>query len=152
MEAKNKANAKGKGKKGKGKAEPDEPVVDEPVARPESTVKEEKFNLEIPDQFKRALQQKISRPFIFGPVEFDGLDLTDEERVFDRVEEAKKVEKALEGSAIMPSGLCIHGYKVLVKNRNLKRRSSLLKHARFLGNLEVQPVHPEPPEVPENAS
>jgi len=47
---------------------------------------------------------------------------------------------------LIPSGLCIHGYKVKVKRRNLKRRSSLLKHARFLRNLEVLPVLPEEPE------
>ena len=111
--------------------------MDEPIARPESTMKEENYNLESPDQFGKALQQKISRPFIFGPVEFEGLNLSDEQLKFDRVEEAKKVETALERSLIMPSGLCIHGYKVFVKNRNLKRRSSLLKHARFLKNLEV---------------
>ena len=138
MDAKNKANQKTKGKKGKGKPDPaEEQQVDEPIARPESTMKEEHFKLELPDQFAKALQQKIARPFIFGPVEFEGLNLSDEQAKFDRVEEAKKVETALERSLIMPSGLCIHGYKVLVKNRNLKRRSSLLKHARFLKNLEV---------------
>jgi hypothetical protein len=111
--------------------------VDEPIARPESTMAEENYNLELPDQFGKALRQKIARPFIFGPVEFEGLNLSDEQLKFDRVVEAKKVETALERSLIMPSGLCIHGYKVLVKNRNLKRRTSLLKHARFLKNLEV---------------
>jgi len=40
----------------------------------------------------------------------------------------------------------VHGFKVKVKRRNLKRRSSLLKHARFLRNLEVLPVLPEKPE------
>ena len=51
---------------------------------------------------------------------------------------------------MLPSNLCIHGFKVKVKKRNLKRRSSLLKHARFLRNLEVLPVlPPEPEPVPE---
>lgn len=65
--------------------------MEEVVARPESTMKEENYNLELPDQFRKALQQKISRPFIFGPVEFEGLNLSDEQLQFDRVEEANKV-------------------------------------------------------------
>jgi hypothetical protein len=37
-----------------------------------------------------------------------------------------------------------------VKERTLKRRTSLLKHARFISNLEVKPVFPAEPEmVPE---
>ena len=48
---------------------------------------------------------------------------------------------------MLPSNLCIHGFKVKVKKRNLKRRSMLLKHARFLRNLEVFPVLPPEPEA-----
>lgn len=47
---------------------------------------------------------------------------------------------------MLPSNLCVHGFKVKVKKRNLKRRSTLLKHARFLQNLEVLPVVPPEPE------
>jgi hypothetical protein len=47
---------------------------------------------------------------------------------------------------LLPSNLCVHGFKVKVKKRNLKRRSTLLKHARFLQNLEVLPVVPPEPE------
>ncbi len=44
----------------------------------------------------------------------------------------------------------MHGYRVTVKERTLKRRTSLLKHARFISNLEVKPVLPaEPDFVPE---
>jgi hypothetical protein len=44
----------------------------------------------------------------------------------------------------------VHGYRVEVKERTLKRRTSLLKHARFISNLEVKPVFPAEPEmVPE---
>ena len=43
----------------------------------------------------------------------------------------------------MPREVCIHGFRVKVKQRNLKRKTSLLKHARFLRNLEVSPNHPE---------
>ena len=42
--------------------------------------------------------------------------------------------------------MCIHGYKVKVKKRTLKRRGSLLKHARFLQNLEAFPEYPKEPE------
>jgi len=48
---------------------------------------------------------------------------------------------------MLPQNLCIHGFKVKVKKRTLKRRSTLLKHARFLKNLEVLPVLPPEPEA-----
>jgi hypothetical protein len=38
--------------------------------------------------------------------------------------------------------ICVHGYRVLVKEKTLKRGTSLLKHARFLSNLEVRPKYP----------
>jgi len=38
----------------------------------------------------------------------------------------------------------VHGYRVTIKERTLKRGSSLLKHARFLSNLEVTPMFPQP--------
>ena len=44
------------------------------------------------------------------------------------------------------NNIFIHGYKVTVKDRTLKRGTTLLKHARFLVNLEVTPVYPEHPE------
>ena len=52
----------------------------------------------------------------------------------------------MERSLLLPNNLCIHGFKVKVKQRTLKRKSSLLKHARFLKNLEVYPVFPSEPE------
>ena len=52
----------------------------------------------------------------------------------------------LERSIYLPSNLCLHGFKVKVKNRTLKRRSTLLKHARFLQNLKVLPMYPPEPE------
>ena len=50
----------------------------------------------------------------------------------------------------MPSGVCVYGFNVLIKDRRLKRRSSLLKHARFLKNLKVTPVPPPIKEVPKD--
>jgi len=60
------------------------------------------------------------------------------------------VVTVLEKNQMMPSGIMIHGLKVLVKGRTLKRASTLLKHSRFLKNLRVVPVFPPEPEpVPE---
>jgi hypothetical protein len=55
------------------------------------------------------------------------------------LEEAKPFKQA-------GSNICVHGYRVLVKDRTLKRPTTLLKHARFLQNLEVVPVWPVEPE------
>jgi hypothetical protein len=41
----------------------------------------------------------------------------------------------------------VHGYRIEVKERTLKRRTSLLKHARFISNLEVKPVFPAEQEI-----
>lgn len=43
---------------------------------------------------------------------------------------------------MMPDNLCIHGFKVNVKGKTLKRRSSIVKHSRFLKNMEVTPILP----------
>lgn len=96
------------------------------------------------------MKAKIARPFIFGPVEFEGLNLTEEEAPFDPAAQRDKVSATLERGIYLPSNTCLHGFKVKVKNRTLKRRSSLLKHARFIRNLEVTPLYPPEPEpVPE---
>ena len=42
---------------------------------------------------------------------------------------------------------CIRGHTVTIKGRNLKRRSTMLKHGRFMKNLEVCPVLPKVKEV-----
>lgn len=49
----------------------------------------------------------------------------------------------------MPENLCIHGFKVSVKGHTLKRRSSVVKHSRFLRNLEVYPKYPPEPVIEE---
>lgn len=46
----------------------------------------------------------------------------------------------------MPDNICIHGFKVTIKRKTLKRGSSIVKHSRFLRNLEVFPVFPPEPE------
>ena len=47
--------------------------------------------------------------------------------------------------------ILVHGLSIKVKDRTLKRGTSLLKHSRFLDNLEVCPVFPvESEPQPEN--
>ena len=46
----------------------------------------------------------------------------------------------------MPDNVCIHGFNVCVKRRTLKRRSTIVKHSRFLRNMEVLPIFPKEPE------
>lgn len=86
----------------------------------------------------------MARPFIFGPVEFVGLDQDDVP--FEPEEQRERVVGQLERSMLLPSNLCVHGFSVKAKQRNLKRKSTLLKHARFLRNLEVYPIVPPEPE------
>ena len=38
---------------------------------------------------------------------------------------------------------CIRGHNVQIRGRNFKRRSTMLKHGRFMQNLQVSPVFPE---------
>lgn len=45
--------------------------------------KEEEFDLHLPASFERALKKKIPRPFVFGPVEFDNLNKTEEQLPFE---------------------------------------------------------------------
>ncbi len=52
----------------------------------------------------------------------------------------------LEESSYLPENTCIHGFTVCIKKRNLKRRTTILKHSRFLQNLEVFPIFPPEPE------
>ena len=136
-----KATKKGKGKKAKDEPESAVPAETTFSAKRKSTVPT--FDKTKPDGYKGALEYYVKRPYLFGPVEFEGLDLTEEQQPFVPEDERKRVTDVLERGTGMPPGLCIHGYQVTVKDRNLKRRSSLLKHARFLRNLQVKPLMPE---------
>lgn len=81
MEAAKKAKAKAK-KKGKGaEEEPAEEV--EQVHRADASKGDEDFDLYAPASFERALRARVPRPFIFGPVEFEGLDLADDQQAFE---------------------------------------------------------------------
>ena len=140
--------AKAKNKK-KGAAE-EAPVTPDNVGGDDDEEAEEElhFDLEKPAEFEKALAHKIKMPFIFGPVEFHGLHLSEAEDPFDFEREREQVVAALQRTPLLPPQLCIHGFRVRVKQRNLKRRSSLLKHARFMRNLQVTPNLPEVVEAP----
>ena len=81
LEAMKKAKAKGKKK---GKAEEDDSQVKEELTPVHTKGEsEEKYDLTDMAQFKKCLGDKIKRPFVFGPVEFDDLDLKEEDAPFD---------------------------------------------------------------------
>lgn len=106
------------------------------------------FDLFIPAQFGAAVKQKFARKFTFGPIEFNDLD-----KQFDAEAERKKVIDCLEKStpfANAGNNVCVHGYKVEVKERTMKRGTSMLKHSRFLQNMEVLPIWPPEPEKPDD--
>ena len=144
-----------KAKKPKGKKADDKPSeeVSQQYASVNSSKKEETFDTSTQEGFDKALRHHVRRPFLFGPIVFEGLDLDDKVAQFDPEDQRKRVTDLLERGIQLPTGLCAHGYKVTIKKRNLKRRSSLLKHARFLKNLSVHPNGPPPPveEVKEDA-
>lgn len=140
LEAAKKAKAKG----GKNKKKADEEIVqdEQPAMDDEDQENEIIYDLENTEEFAKALKAKVKMPFLFGPVEFTGLNLSQDEEPFDFNFERENVISILQRSSFLPQNTCIHGFKVKVKNRNLKRRSSLLKHSRFLRNLEVLPNPP----------
>ncbi len=100
------------------------------------------LDLNLPSDFGEALKQRVARPFIFGPVEFKNLDAPE----FNGEGARKSVVDALERSLYLPRNLCLHGYKVTIKKKTLKRSSTIVKHSRFLKNLEVMPIFPPEPE------
>lgn len=93
------------------------------------------------DQFQKALTHKFVRPFTIGPITFKDLQAG----TFDFDVQRKVVVSELEKAPSMKeNNIFVHGLKVAVKERNLKRGSSLLKHARFLQNLKISPISPPP--------
>ena len=102
-------------------------------------------NLHDNKQFITAVRKTFPRPFTFGPVRFSELNVDDAD--VNAAGEARRgqVSEALnELPQMLQNQILIHGVNVLVKKRKLKRRSSLLKHSRFLQNMTVTPVVPAP--------
>ena len=145
LEQAKKAAKQAKGGKKGAKAAAEEEDPERTTSKLDHDMENEVYDPYLPASFEKALKQKITRPFIFGPVEFDGLNLTEEEAPFEPEAQREKVSGILERGIHLPSNLCLHGFKVKVKNRTLKRRSTLLKHARFLQNLKVVPSYPPEP-------
>lgn len=100
--------------------------------------------------FKEALRERAPRPFVFGPIEFTGLDIAEDEP-FPGAEWRQVVVDNLLKTLQLPENLCIHGFNVTIKNKTLKRASTILKHSRFLRNIKVSPVFPAPPQPVEAA-
>lgn len=138
------ANAKKKqqtkGKKGKEEEKVEEEVkveVQKPVP-----VEERVLDLSIPEDFAIALQRRCPRPFTFGPVVFTNLNLSEDDYPFNAHEMREKIVDMLDATMGEPM-ICLQGYNVTVKGRNLKRRTTILKHGRFLKNLTVTPIYPQ---------
>lgn len=88
------------------------------------------------------MRQRTPRPFTFGPIEFRHLNLSQEKNPFDDNRARQEVVDRLD-TAIGQPIICIKGYEVLIKGKTLRRRTSILKHSRFLQNLTVVPNFPE---------
>lgn len=128
------ANAK-KQKGGKSKKSKDEPVKEEEEIKQEEkkVADEPKRDLDLtdPEEFAMAVKEKFTRPFTFGPIEFSELNVSQEDKPFDAEAAREQIITGLEKS-MGDQLVCIHGYLVKIKGRNFKRRSTMLKHGRFL--------------------
>merc|ERR1719469_62156 len=100
------------------------------------------LNLNDPEDFAKALNKEVPRPFTFGPIEFGELDLSQERKAFDVNEQLQRIVDSLDLHMDQPS-CCIRGHRIQVRNRSFKRRSTMLKHGRFMQNLQVTPVFPQ---------
>ena len=101
------------------------------------------LNLNDPADFAIALSKECPRPFTFGPIEFNELNIPQSEREFDADGAKAKIIDSLDLQMAQPS-CCFRGHTVTLKGRNFKRASTMLKHGRFMQNLLVQPVYPKP--------
>lgn len=131
-------------KKG-GKAKQEEAPVEEEVKKeaPVTAPSEDgDLNLNDPADFSKALSKECPRAFTFGPIEFDELNLTNDEKEFNADGAKQRVIDCLDMHLPQPS-CCIRGHTVTIKERNFKRRSTMLKHGRFMQNLQVRPVYPK---------
>ena len=136
--------AKQKGKAKKGKKQEDAPAEEEEKKEEQKTLISEDadLNLNDPEDFSKALMKEVPRPFTFGSIEFNELNLTEDEKKFDSEAARAKIIEALDLHMEQPS-CCIRGFNIKIKGRNFKRRSTMLKHGRWMQNLEVSPVYPK---------
>lgn len=95
-------------------------------------------------QFLKELKTTVPRPFTFGPVRFDKLNVEDEDVAAAGEMRRSAVSDRLSSSAVFTEKpMLIHGVNVKCKGRKLKRRTTVLKHSRFLQNMLVTPVVPK---------
>ena len=99
------------GKKDAKDDEEEKKVVEE---KPTQAVKKD-LDLFVPAEFKQALQEKVPRPFIFGPIEFKSLNAIEADYPFRYDLARKYVEDQLIKSPYLHENICIHGFKVCVK-------------------------------------
>jgi hypothetical protein len=92
--------------------------------------------------YAEILKEKIPRPFIFGPVDFQELDSVEFEFPADYWNE-QVVESLLKSPYLPSDQILVHGVQVMIKSGFLRRASSIVKHSRFLRNLRVLPLFPE---------
>ena len=143
------AAASKKGKKGTKKEEKKVEEVHEEEKKVEVKVEVKKeLNLNLPVEFRQAVQEKVGNNFVFGPVTFKNLD-NDQ---FDEEKAREAVLEALSKAPEIPKGLFIHGFKVLIKGRTLRRATTIQKHSRFLANLTVEPIFPPEPKPVEDVN
>lgn len=91
------AAKKAKATKKGGKKE-DQPADDEDKNQASKTLQSEDgdLNLNDPEDFAKALSREVPRPFTFGPIEFNELNLTDEQKVFDADEQKQRIIDSLD--------------------------------------------------------
>ena len=138
------AAKKAKAAKKGGKKTEEAPAEEEDKKQVQVTAPSEDgdLNLNDPADFAKALTKEVPRPFTFGPIEFSELNLTESEMPFDADGNKLRIIDSLDLHLQQPS-CCIRGHTVQIKGRNFKRRSTMLKHGRFMQNLVVSPVYPK---------
>jgi len=99
LEAAKKAKAKNAKKKGV----QEDHVAEEAAGYEEvDERREEAYDLENKAQFEKALHSRIKMPFIFGPIEFKGLNVREEEEAFDFEVERENVITVLQRTSLLP--------------------------------------------------
>ena len=127
-------------------------MAEEEDKKPEKKVNEEdvELNLNDPEDFVKALGKEVPRPFTFGPIEFTELNVSEKQSPFDIDAQKQRIEECL-GEFMSQPSCCIRGQEIEVKGRRFKRRSTMLKHGRFMQNLQVMPIFPKIVEAAEKS-
>ncbi len=127
------AAKKAKAAKKGGKKQEEAPAEEEEKKDEKVTAQSEDgdLNLNDPTDFGKALLREVPRPFTFGPIEFSELNLAEDQMAFDVEGQKARIIDSLDLHMDQPS-CCIRGHTIKIKGRNFKRRSTMLKHGRFM--------------------